>query len=64
MSTLFGISLLLQLALAHAANIIFVMTDDQDLQLDSMVAMPYIKADLIEQGTTMENAFASTPICC
>lgn len=46
------------------ANIVMIMTDDQDLLLDSMQYMPQVDALLAKQGTTFSNFFASLPLCC
>lgn len=45
-------------------NVVFVFTDDQDWVLGSMEAMPNTRRLIMEEGTTMTNAFATTPICC
>jgi arylsulfatase A-like enzyme len=43
-------------------NILLVLTDDQDA--GSVSEMPNVKSRLIDRGTTFENAFATTPLCC
>jgi arylsulfatase A-like enzyme len=43
-------------------NIIFVLTDDLDFA--SAQKMPQIRSQLIEEGTSFENAFVSYPLCC
>jgi len=45
-------------------NIVMIMTDDQDLLLDSMEYMPQVDALLARQGTTFSNFFANLPLCC
>ncbi|KAF5284165.1 hypothetical protein FQR65_LT00165 [Abscondita terminalis] len=45
-------------------NIIFILTDDQDLLLQSMVAMPHIRKVIADEGVTFTNAFVNSPICC
>eukprot|EP01083_Nonionella_stella_P298165 1012305_1 len=47
-----------------APNIIFILTDDQDVALDSMQAMPKVKAEIQAKGITFNNAYANTPVCC
>ena len=47
-----------------APNIIVLLTDDQDLRLGSMQAMPYTRAHLVQEATNMSNFFVNTPICC
>lgn len=44
-------------------NIIFVLTDDQDVRLGSVQAMPHLR-NLMSQGANMSNFFIHTPICC
>jgi N-acetylglucosamine-6-sulfatase len=43
-------------------NIVFILTDDLDT--GSISAMAGLRAQLMEQGTTFNNAFATDPICC
>lgn len=45
-------------------NIVFILTDDQDLQLDSLSYMPFVQKHLREQGTFYENHFVPTALCC
>ena len=48
-------------------NILFILTDDQDIMLDSMNATGPCKTIVSQiggQGATFKNAFANTPICC
>jgi N-acetylglucosamine-6-sulfatase len=45
-------------------NILVLLTDDQDVVLGTFDHMPNVQNLLIEQGTTFENAFVHTPICC
>jgi N-acetylglucosamine-6-sulfatase len=45
-------------------NIIFILTDDLDAHPKSISRMPNLKRYLINQGTTFENAFVTTSICC
>merc|ERR1719171_617172 len=51
-------------AAAKKPNIIFVMTDDQDLRLGSMQAMPYLRDTVLANGANLSNFFVHTPICC
>jgi len=41
-----------------------ILTDDQDITLDSMEAMSQTKKLIVDQGLTFTNAFVHTPICC
>lgn len=45
-------------------NIIFILTDDQDLRLDSLSYMPLLRQHLQDQGTFYENHFVPTALCC
>ena len=48
----------------YQPNIVFILTDDQDVTLDSMKVMEQTKKLIVDQGITFTNAFVSTPICC
>lgn len=43
-------------------NVVVVMTDDQDAR--SIRFMPYVSRRLAARGTTFEESFATTPLCC
>ncbi|KAL2003750.1 hypothetical protein VTN02DRAFT_2386 [Thermoascus thermophilus] len=45
-------------------NIVFILTDDQDLRLDSLEYMPLIRRHLQDQGTFYTNHFVTTALCC
>jgi hypothetical protein len=45
-------------------NIVFILSDDQDLQLDSISYMPFLNRHLGKQGTFYKNHFVPTAICC
>ncbi|CAH0047784.1 unnamed protein product [Clonostachys solani] len=45
-------------------NIIFVLTDDQDLHMDSLNYLPKIKEKLIDQGTLYKRHYCTTAVCC
>ena len=45
-------------------NIIFILVDDQDLQLESLSYMPLLDKHLAKKGTFFKNHFAPTAICC
>lgn len=49
---------------ASRPNIIFILTDDQDLLLQSMAFMPNVKALLADQGATFTNFFVPLSLCC
>ena len=40
------------------------MTDDQDVELDSLDAMPKLRSLVAEQGASHRHWYANTPVCC
>ncbi len=49
---------------SQAPNIVLVMTDDQALSQTGPEYMPRVTELLQDQGTTFDNAFLTTPLCC
>ena len=45
-----------------AANVVVVMTDDQDLR--SLSVMEAVQRQLVARGTTFDRFFATYPLCC
>lgn len=45
-------------------NFLFVITDDQDLALDSLSYTPLINKHLRDKGTFFRNHFVTTAVCC
>jgi arylsulfatase A-like enzyme len=45
-------------------NIVFILTDDQDLHMQSLEYMPFVKKHLLDQGTFYKRHFCTTAICC
>jgi len=45
-------------------NIVFVLTDDQDLHMQSLDYVPLIKKHLINEGTLYKRHYCTTAICC
>ena len=45
-------------------NIVFILTDDQDVHLSSLDYMPYVKKHLIEEGTYFDRHYCTTAVCC
>lgn len=45
-------------------NIVFILTDDQDLHMQSLDYMPLVKKHLIDQGTFFKRHFCTIAICC
>ncbi|KAI4731848.1 Arylsulphatase [Aureobasidium sp. EXF-10728] len=45
-------------------NIVFVLTDDQDVHLSSLEYMPLVKKHLIDKGTYYDKHYCTTAVCC
>lgn len=45
-------------------NIVLLLTDDQDLQFNSIEAMPFTSSFIGSEGAVFDNFFAHTPVCC
>jgi hypothetical protein len=45
-------------------NIVFILTDDQDLHMNSLDYVPLINKHLIDRGTLYKKHFCTTAICC
>lgn len=45
-------------------NIIFILTDDQDLHMDSLSYMPHLRNRMSSQGTTFSNHYCTVALCC
>lgn len=48
----------------HSKNVVFILSDDQDVTMDSVSYMPLLRKYLAERGTTYTNHFTTTAICC
>jgi arylsulfatase A-like enzyme len=59
-----GSNLRARQASASKPNVILLLTDDQDIVMGSLDYMPILKKLLMEKGTTFNNAFVHSPICC
>eukprot|EP01113_Clastostelium_recurvatum_P050935 TRINITY_DN9781_c0_g1_i1.p1 TRINITY_DN9781_c0_g1~~TRINITY_DN9781_c0_g1_i1.p1 ORF type:complete len:521 (-),score=92.76 TRINITY_DN9781_c0_g1_i1:103-1665(-) len=44
-------------------NIVFIITDDQDIATESLNYMPHLRRLIAEPGMTFSNAFATTSLC-
>lgn len=56
-----------QLPLKHGdqrPNIVIILTDDQDLHMDSLSYMPLLKKHITDQGTFYKSHYCTTAICC
>lgn len=45
-------------------NFIFIMTDDQDLHLNSLEYQNIVQKQLIEKGTIFKKHFCTVALCC
>jgi len=52
------------LAVDHRPNIVFILTDDQDLHMDSLKYMPHTRRRITEQGTSFSNHYCTVALCC
>jgi len=50
--------------IAAKPNIIVITTDDQTLAQLNESTMPTVMSQIVAQGTSFENAIATTPLCC
>ena len=54
----------LGLANAERPNILLVLTDDQDLHMDSLKYMPLLQKYLINEGTSFDRHYCTVSVCC
>jgi N-acetylglucosamine-6-sulfatase len=60
-----GLALALaQLAVAKKPNILFILTDDQDLHMESVDHMPHLRNLIVDQGTTYAQHYCTVALCC
>ena len=45
-------------------NIVFFLTDDQDVHLDSLSYQPLVKKYLIDEGLSYQHHFCTVALCC
>jgi arylsulfatase A-like enzyme len=45
-------------------NFVFILTDDQDVEMDSLQYQPKLRSLVGEQGVTFNEMYASVPVCC
>ncbi|KAM5341449.1 hypothetical protein ACJ41O_014480 [Fusarium nematophilum] len=45
-------------------NIVFILTDNQDVHMNSFEYMPHVQKHLIQQGTSFERHYCTLAICC
>ena len=51
-------------AAGRAPNIIFFLTDDQDIEMGSLAYMPKVQQLLVGAGATFTRMYAHVPVCC
>ena len=51
-------------SLSKPPNILFFLTDDQDVELGGLEPLSKAKRWIAENGVTFENSFATVPLCC
>jgi arylsulfatase A-like enzyme len=49
---------------AKGPNVVFILTDDQDVLMDSMDYMPKVKSLLTDHGTYYKHHYATVSLCC
>lgn len=45
-------------------NIVFILTDDQDLHMDSLAYMPRLQKHLLDEGTFFQRHYCTIALCC
>lgn len=45
-------------------NIVFFLTDDQDLHMDSLAYMPYLKKHITDHGLSFQSHYCTVALCC
>jgi arylsulfatase A-like enzyme len=45
-------------------NFVFLLTDDQDLTMNSVEYMPHVRTRIREKGIDFTNHFVTTALCC
>ncbi|EME40308.1 hypothetical protein DOTSEDRAFT_66113 [Dothistroma septosporum NZE10] len=43
---------------------VFILTDDQDLHMDSLSYMPFLKKHLVDEGTSFSRHYCTVALCC
>lgn len=50
--------------ISNRPNVVFILTDDQDVHLDSLSYQPLVKKYLIDNGLTFQHHYCTVAICC
>lgn len=51
-------------AISNRPSVVFILTDDQDVHLDSLSYQPLVKKYLIDNGLTFQHHYCTVAICC
>ncbi|KAH8673257.1 alkaline-phosphatase-like protein [Ilyonectria robusta] len=51
-------------AVCGRPNILFILTDDQDLHMESVEHMPYLKELIVDEGITYTQHYCTVALCC
>lgn len=49
---------------SNRPNVVFILTDDQDVHLDSLSYQPLVKKYLIDKGLSFQHHYCTVAICC
>lgn len=49
---------------ATLPNVVFILTDDQDVHLGSLSYQPLVQKHLIDEGLTLQRHFCTVALCC
>lgn len=49
---------------SNQSNVVFILTDDQDLRMDSLSYMQQVQSLLMDQGTQFTKHYAHVALCC
>lgn len=49
---------------SNRPNVVFILTDDQDVHLGSLSYQPLLKKYLIDNGLTFQHHYCTVAICC
>lgn len=49
---------------AQRPNVVFILTDDQDLHMDSLSYMPLLKEHIIDRGLSLQRHYCTVALCC
>ncbi|XP_044736553.1 N-acetylglucosamine-6-sulfatase-like [Chrysoperla carnea] len=60
----FIVILILNVESLKNKNIVLILTDDQDIHLNSVEHMLNVQQLIANEGASFENAYTTTPICC